>query len=187
MFEHGLYRHPIGGTPDQFPFTRAFSHAHPELDLLMSKVTHQPAQRPQVFKFTEEEPDDLLHLLIRVELNFSCGAPDVADWQGKLQFAPLSFAQTTLVHALLQDMEFCFGHRSLDYVSSKSNTLDQQEDLIEAYPLAGPLLRFLVTDRHLFSEQELAAGLHKEPVVLSITLYTAAHPLTVEPDFQDAS
>jgi len=69
----------------------------------------------------------------------------------------------------------------------KSNTLDQQEDLVEAYPLAGPLLRFLVTDRHLFSEQELAARLHKEPVVLSITLHTATHPLMVEPDFQGTS
>ncbi len=69
----------------------------------------------------------------------------------------------------------------------KSNTLDQQEDTLQPSPLAGPLLRFLVTDRHLFSEQELAADLHKEPVVLSITLHTAAHPLTVEPDFQDAS
>ena len=69
----------------------------------------------------------------------------------------------------------------------KSNPLNQQEGLVEAYALAGSLLRFLVTDRHLFGEQKLAAGFHKEPVVLSITLYTAAHPLTVEPDFQDAS
>jgi hypothetical protein len=43
----------------------------------------------------------LLHLFIRVELDLSREAPDVADWQGKLQFAALGFTQTTLIHALL--------------------------------------------------------------------------------------
>src|SRR2546425_11974181 len=53
--------------------------------------------------------------------------------------------------------------------------------------LAGLLLRLSVTSRHLLSEQELAASFHKQPVVLSISFNTSAHPLTVEQHLQDAS
>jgi hypothetical protein len=54
-----------------------------------------------------------LYLFIRVELNLAGGAPDVADRRRKLQFAPLGAALATLVHALLQDMEFSFRQSSL--------------------------------------------------------------------------
>ena len=75
----------------------------------------------------------------------------------------------------------------LDYVSSKINTLDQQEDLVETDPLANCLPRFSVTNLHPFSEQKFAAGLHKEPVVLPISFNASTHPFTVEPDLQGAS
>jgi hypothetical protein len=74
-----------------------------------------------------------------------------------------------------------------NYVSSKINTLDQQEDVIETSLLAVSLPRFLVTNLHTLSEQKLAAGLHKEPVVLPISFNASTHPFTVEPDFQGAS
>jgi hypothetical protein len=51
-----------------------------------------------------------LHLFIRVELDFPRGVPDVADGQGKLQFASLGFTQAALMHALLQDMQLGFRH-----------------------------------------------------------------------------
>ena len=72
--------------------------------------------------------------------------------------------------------------QDVDYVSSKSNTLDQQEDLVGTDPLADFLLRFSVTNLHPLSEQKLAASLYKEPVVLPIAFHTATHPFTVEPD-----
>jgi hypothetical protein len=112
MLEHGLERCPIGTAPDQFPFARPLPHAHAQLDLVVGQVADQPAQGAQVFKGAKDEPDDLLHLFIWVELNFSRGAPDVADGQGELQFATPGFAQPPLVHALLQDMQFGFRHRS---------------------------------------------------------------------------
>jgi hypothetical protein len=84
-------------------------------------------------------------------------------------------------------MEFRFAHRALDYVSSKINTLDQQEDLVETDPLADSLPRFSVTNLHTLREQKFAAGLHKEPVVLPISFNASAHPFTIEPDLQGAS
>jgi len=84
-------------------------------------------------------------------------------------------------------MQFGFGHRAFDYVSSKITTLDQQEDLVETDPLADSLPRFSVTNLHTLREQELAAGLHKEPVVLPISFNASAHPFTIEPDLQGAS
>src|SRR5437899_2565112 len=74
---------------------------------------HQTAKRPQFVKGAEDEPDDLLHLFIRVELDVSGGTPDVANRQRKLQLAPLGFAQAALVHALLQDMQFGFRYGAL--------------------------------------------------------------------------
>ncbi len=76
-------------------------------------LADQPAKRAQFVKGAEDEPDDLLYLFIRVELNLAGGAPEVADRQRKLQFAPLGAALATLVHALLQDMEFSFRQSSL--------------------------------------------------------------------------
>src|SRR6266571_4280427 len=75
------------------------------------------------------------------------------------------------------------AHQHMHYVSSKSNTLDQQEDLVGTDPLADFLLRFSVTNLHTLSKQKFAAGLHKEPVVLPIAFHTAAHPFLIEPDF----
>jgi hypothetical protein len=73
-----------------------------------------------------------------------------------------------------------------NYVSSKINTLDQQEELVETYPLADCLPRFSVTNLHTLREQKFAAGLHKEPVVLPISFNASTHPFTVEPDLQGA-
>ncbi len=73
-----------------------------------------------------------------------------------------------------------------NYVSSKINTLDQQEELVETDPLADSLPRFSVTNLHTLREQKFATGLHKEPVVLPISFNTSTHPFTVEPDLQGA-
>ena len=73
------------------------------------------------------------------------------------------------------------------YVSSKINTLDQQEDGMKTDPLADCLPGFSVANPHPFREQERAATLHKEPVVLPISFNTSTHPFTVEPDLQGAS
>src|SRR5258708_9256100 len=75
----------------------------------------------------------------------------------------------------------------MNYVSSKSNTLDQQEDLVGTDPLADFLLRFSVTNLHTLSEQKFAASLHKEPVVLPIAFHAATYPFPVEPDLQRTS
>jgi hypothetical protein len=113
VFEHHLDRGPIGAAPDQFPLAWPLPHAHTQLDLVLGQVADQPAKRAQFVKGAEDEPHDLLHLFIGVELNLAGGAPDVADRQGKLQFAPLGAALATLMHALLQDMELGFRHGSL--------------------------------------------------------------------------
>jgi hypothetical protein len=113
MLEHGLNRRPIGPSPNQFPFPRPFSHAYPQQDLVLGQVADQSTERAQVFKFAEDEPDNLLYLFIWVELNLSRGTPDVANRQGKLQVLSLGAALAPLVHALLQDVQICFRHRSL--------------------------------------------------------------------------
>ena len=82
-----------------------------------------------------------------------------------------------------EEQEVVGSCQNVKYVSSKSNTLDQQEDLVGTDPLADFLLRFSVTNLHTLSKQKFAAGLHKEPVVLPIAFHTATHPFLIEPDF----
>jgi hypothetical protein len=94
VFEHHLDCRPIGAAPHQFAFPRPFSHAHPELDLVLSQVADQPAKRAQFVKGAEDEPNDLLHLLVGVELKLSRRAPDVADRQCKLQLAQASLCSS---------------------------------------------------------------------------------------------
>src|SRR5438067_1998876 len=79
-----------------------------------------------------------------------------------------------------------FINQHSNYVSSKINTLDQQEESVETDPLADSLPRFSVTNLHTLREQKFAAGLHKEPVVLPISFNASTHPFTVEPDLQGA-
>ncbi|HLJ36012.1 MAG TPA: hypothetical protein VKU38_20300, partial [Ktedonobacteraceae bacterium] len=92
-------------------------------------------------------------------------------------------ATTELSTQIAEDEQIVGSRQDMDYVSSKSNTLDQQEDLFQPGPLADFLLRFSVTNLHTLSKQKFAAGLHKEPVVLPIAFHTAAHPFPIEPDF----
>jgi hypothetical protein len=101
MLEHHLDGGPIGAAPDQFSLARPLAHTHTQLDVVGSQIADQSAEGAQLFKCAEEEPHDLLHLFIGIELDFSAGAPDIANWQGKLQVTPLSFTQTPLIHALL--------------------------------------------------------------------------------------
>ena len=87
-----------------------------------------------------------------------------------------------ILHANARRLAAAFGN----YVSSKITTLDQQEDLVETYPLADCLPGFSVANLHPLREQKFAASLHKEPVVLPISFNTATHPFTVEPDLEGA-
>ena len=86
-----------------------------------------------------------------------------------------------------EEQEVVGSCQNVNYVSSKSNTLDQQEDLVGTDPLADFLLRFSVTNLHTLSKQKFAAGLHKEPVVLPIAFHAATYPFPVEPDLQRTS
>jgi hypothetical protein len=71
-----------------------------------------------------------LHLFIRVELDFPRGIPDVADRQGKLQFASLGFTQAPLMHALLQDMQLGFAHGAFQ---------SQQQTIIVLHRVIDPI------------------------------------------------
>src|SRR6266567_1777496 len=155
--------------------------------LMLGKVAHDGQRRVRLLEERENQADRFLNGLIRIKQHPAHRIIDQTARQAKTQLALFSFGQLAALQPLVQPMQFRLTHGPFDYVSSKINTLDQQEDLVETGPLADCLPRFSVTNLHPFREQKFAAGLHKEPVVLSISFNASTHPFTVEPDLQDTS
>jgi hypothetical protein len=64
----------------------------------------------QLVERTKDQPDDVLHLFVRVEDHLTGRSPDIAGGQLQRQLAAASFVQPPLVHALLEHMQLRFAH-----------------------------------------------------------------------------
>ncbi len=84
------------------------AHTHAQLDVMRCQIAYQPTEGPDLVKGTEHTSHDVLHLFIRVELDLSRWAPDIANGEGKLEVTSPSFTQAPLIHTLFEDVQFCF-------------------------------------------------------------------------------
>ena len=64
-----------------------------QLDLLSDEVAQHPVDRPEPAEGAEDQPDDVLRLLVRVEGGLAGRAADIADRQRDSQLAPLGLGQ----------------------------------------------------------------------------------------------
>jgi hypothetical protein len=85
MLEQVLQRHAIGSAPDQLPFAWPFPHPHAQADLVVGQVTQHPMQRAYLLELAEDQPDDRLHLFVRVEANLAVRRESKPIWPSDAQ------------------------------------------------------------------------------------------------------
>lgn len=105
-----LQGHPVRSAPRQQATTGARPLADAQLNLMLDQVLEQRMQRSQFLEFPENQPDHLLHLLVRVQLNLTVSITNVAGRCGRTQRTSASFVEFALVHPVLENVQFRFAH-----------------------------------------------------------------------------
>ena len=94
--------------PRQFATVGSCAHADAELDLVLHQVAQHRVQRPQPLECAEDQPHDVLDLLVRVERHLPGRPPNVASGQRDDERAAAGFAEPPLLHPLLQEVQLGF-------------------------------------------------------------------------------
>ena len=68
--------------------------------------------RPPPVELVEDQADDVLGLLVRVERDLAGRRLDVPDRDADDQLAAPGLVQLPLIHPLLEDMQFCLAHHA---------------------------------------------------------------------------
>ena len=75
-------------------------------------MAQDPVHRPLAIELIEDQADDLLDLLVRVEGDLAGRRLDVPDRDADDQLPATGLVQFPLVHPLLENMQFCFVHHA---------------------------------------------------------------------------
>ena len=73
MAKDPVERRPDGRSPLELACLGPTLEPEPELDLVSHKVTEHGSDRAQLIKFVEDQPDDVLDLLVGVQLELVAG------------------------------------------------------------------------------------------------------------------
>jgi hypothetical protein len=77
VLEDLLERRPVRAAPDQLPLAWPLPDPDPDLDLVPRQVAQDAAERAQLGELLEDQADDRLDLLVRIERDLAV-LPDVA-------------------------------------------------------------------------------------------------------------
>ncbi len=100
--------------PSQLSAVRPAEGAPWQLDPLLPQVTRQPAEAPQDRESPQDQPQDLLDLLVGIELQFAVGPDDIARGGLPQPFPATAPIQPTGLHALLELVQLETPHEALD-------------------------------------------------------------------------
>ncbi len=84
-----------------------------QLDLLTGQVAEHPVDGAQPGEGAEDQPDDMLRLLVGIQDGLAGRAADVADRQRDGQLAALGLGEPARQHPLPDQVQLCLAHRSL--------------------------------------------------------------------------
>ena len=89
------------------PFGRPGMHPDRQLDLLLDQIAQHAVERAQPGEGAEDQADDMLRLLVRVEDDLAGRAADVPDRQRDRQLAALGLGQLARQHPLPDQVQLC--------------------------------------------------------------------------------
>ena len=104
----------VGWPPSQLPAFRPCRGAPRQLNALLPKVAQDPADAPQGREFLQDQPQNLPHLLVGIELQFAVGPDDVTRRRLPQPFAATTPIQPTGLHPLLELVQLETSHEALD-------------------------------------------------------------------------
>ncbi len=114
IVQHDLQGFPVRATPLQLALLRPRTRPHRHLNLMLHQVAQHCVEGAEPVEGVEDQAHDTTGLLIGVEHDLPGSAPRIADRQLDGQFAALGLGQPTRRHPLLDQVELCLAHRSLE-------------------------------------------------------------------------
>ncbi len=107
-------RAEAGTAPGQLTLLETGILANRQFYSMPHEPPQQPGGRSEPLELFKDHPHHGTSLLVRLQLNFARTVSDVADGNLADQLAAASLLQCALEHSLLEDVQFRFGHRSLE-------------------------------------------------------------------------
>ena len=113
VVQHDLQRLPGRAPPLQLPLRRPGMNPDRQLDLLTGQVAEHAVEGAQPGEGAEDQPDNMLRLLVGIQDGLAGRAADVADRQRDGQLAALGLGEPARQHPLPDQVQLCLAHRSL--------------------------------------------------------------------------
>ena len=88
-------------------------HPDRQLDLLVNQVAQHAVEGAQPGEGAEDQADDMLGLLVRIQDDLAGRAADIPDRQRDRQLAALGLGQLARQHPLPDQVQLVFAHRPL--------------------------------------------------------------------------
>ena len=96
--------------PLQSPGVRPALHPHAQLDVMPHQVAEHGADRAEFVELVEDQPDDVLDLLVGVQGDPVAGQPDVAGGNDGEQLTAAGLVQPPVREPLLQEVQLGLAH-----------------------------------------------------------------------------
>ena len=101
-----------GGSPLQLPAVRSALRPHRQPDPVGDQRPQDAVHRPLPVELVEDQADDPLGLLVRVERDLPGRRLDVPGRDADDQLPAAGLVQLPLIHPLLEDMQLCLAHHA---------------------------------------------------------------------------
>jgi hypothetical protein len=181
--------HPIGPAPRQPPSGGAFPRANPERNVLPDERAQERVPRAAFVKFAKDQPDDMLHLGIRLIDHLARGVMDTPDGEREAQCPPACFLPGALTPPLSAGTALSRTHRAFESQQQAIIAVPRIIDPVEVRdgrPEQGTALQRLVPifggarqARHLPTHNEadvLRPDFRHQPLKALAPLSTGARP-----------
>jgi hypothetical protein len=99
---------------------RRRSHRHP--DVMLDQIAQHRADGSKAFEQIEHLTNRALRLFVRVQHDIARGAAHIPHRHRLAEFAPPSLGAPPFQHPRLEDVQFCFRHRSFHRLRKKPET-----------------------------------------------------------------
>ena len=112
MHEHRAHRFTSGSAPFQQSLVGTGVGADRQLDVVRLQVSQHPSHTAPPLKLGEDQANDALRLLVRVQDKAARRTFYITDRRQHVQVASPRFVEQRLVHPSLQEMDFRLAHHT---------------------------------------------------------------------------
>jgi hypothetical protein len=114
MTQQILQSNSVGTVPFELVPVRTGVRPDRHANSMLDQITQHTVNRPQPIEEIEDQPDDVLDLLVCIQCEDPSGQLHVAAGRVIVDLAASRFVQQPLVHTATQDVQLRFAHGSFE-------------------------------------------------------------------------